>query len=179
MPVTLTGDRLVLRELRHDDLDALHTILSDPSVTAGALWGPNSASDTRAFLAAAIAQAESAEQRRTGYHLAVTDRRSDQVVGSAALDLENTDHARGVVSFVIAPKVWGQGFASEALMLMLDLGFGDLKLHRIAGYCHPEHDPCARVMDKAGMQREGRLRDYRLVRGEWCDCVVYARLATD
>jgi [ribosomal protein S5]-alanine N-acetyltransferase len=177
--VRLTGDRLVLRELRHDDLDGLHAILSDPAVTEHTLWGPNSVPETRAFLAAAVAQAEGPEPRRTGFHLAVCDRSTDELVGSATLDLENTDHARGVVSFVITPQMWGRGLAGEALGLLLDLGFGDLKLHRVAAYGHPEHEPCARVMDKAGMRLEGRLRDYRLVRGEWCDCLLYARLATD
>jgi [ribosomal protein S5]-alanine N-acetyltransferase len=176
--VTLTGDRLVLRELRHDDVDDLHAVVSDAEVIAHTLWGPNSPAETRAFLAAAVAQAQAPEPR-TGYHLAAADRSTDELLGSVTLDLENTDHARGVVSFVIAARAWGQGLASEALRVILDFGFGDLKLHRIAGFCHPASEPCARVMEKAGMQREGRLRGYRLVRDEWCDCLLYARLASD
>jgi [ribosomal protein S5]-alanine N-acetyltransferase len=177
--VRLSGDRLVLRELRHDDLDAVHTILVDPAVTAQTLWGPNSVAETRAFLAAALAQSGAPEPRRTGYHLAVSDRGTGEVVGSATLDLENTDHARGVVGLVLAPDVWGRGLGGEALQMLLDFGFGDLKLHRIAAFGHPGHEPCTRMMRRTGMQREGLLRGYRLVRGEWCDCVLYARLATD
>ena len=34
----------------------------------------------------------------------------------------------------------------------------------------------ARVLEKAGMTREGTLRDHGLVRGEWLDAFVYAVL---
>jgi [ribosomal protein S5]-alanine N-acetyltransferase len=176
--VRLTGERLVLREFETADEGPLHAIVSDPEVTANTLWGPNEPSDTRAFLAAAVAQADALEAR-SGYHLAAMEADTERLVGSVTLDLENTDHARGVVSFVFAPESWGHGYASEALGLMLAFGFGDLNLHRIAAHCHPDHEPCCRVLEKAGMTREGRLRDYKLLRGDWRDCMLYARLRDD
>ena len=175
--ICLAGKRLVLREFEPADEEALHAIVSDPEVTAYTLWGPNERADTRAFLAAAVAQADVPEAR-VGYHLAAVDRDRDELVGSVTLDIDNAAHARGVVGFVFHPRCWGHGFASEALGLMLDFGFGDLALHRIAAHCHPDHEPCARVLEKAGMALEGRMRDYKLVRGAWRDSLLYARVAT-
>jgi ribosomal-protein-alanine N-acetyltransferase len=173
----LAGKRLVLREFESTDEEALHAIVSDPEVTAYTLWGPNERADTRAFLAAAIAQADVPEAR-VGYHLAAVDRDGDQLVGSVTLDIENAAHARGVVGFVFDPRCWGHGFASEALGLILDFGFGELALHRIAAHCHPDHEPCAHVLEKAGLQLEGRMRDYKRVRGAWRDSLLYARVAS-
>lgn len=176
--VRLEGERLLLREFEFADEEPLHAIVSDPEVTAHTLWEPNQPADTRAFLAAAAAQAGAAGPR-PGYHLAAVERGSEELVGSVTLDLENTDHARGVVSFVFAPHCWGHGYAGEALGLMLDFGFDRLRLHRIAAHCEPTHDPCARVMEKAGMTREGLMHDYKRVRGRWRDCLLYARVNDD
>ncbi len=170
------GERLALRELEAGDEGALHAIASDPQVTGHELWGPNEPADTRAFLAAAIAQADTPEAR-LGYHLAAVEQDGDRLVGSVTLDIENTDHARGLVGFVFAAESWGRGYASEALGLMLDFAFGELDLHRVAAHCDPGHEPCSRVLEKAGMVREGLLRDYKLVRGQWRDCLLYARVA--
>jgi [ribosomal protein S5]-alanine N-acetyltransferase len=169
----LSGQRLVLREFEPADEAPLHAIVSDPEVTAYTLWGPNEPADTRAFLATAVAQADTPEAR-LGYHLAAVERGSDRLIGSVTLDVESTAHARGLVGFVFAPESWGHGYASEALALMLDLGFGQLRLHRVAAHCHPDHEPCARVLEKAGMALEGRMRDYKLVRGDWRDSLLYA-----
>jgi ribosomal-protein-alanine N-acetyltransferase len=174
--VSIPGDRLVLREFELADEQALHAIVSDPAVTAHTLWEPNSPSDTRAFLAAAVAQAET-PGARPGYHLAAVEADTGKLIGSVTLDVENSEHARGLVSFVFAPECWGQGYASEALRLILAFGLEKLRLHRIVAHCDPEYPPCSRVMEKAGMHREGLLREYKWIRGRWRDCLLFARVA--
>jgi [ribosomal protein S5]-alanine N-acetyltransferase len=173
--ICLAGDRLTLRELQPTDEDALHAIVSDPVVTAYLQWGPDEPADTRAFLAKAIAQADAPEVR-LGYHLALVDG-DGRLAGSVALDIENATHARAAVGFVVAPRCWGLGYATEALGLMLDFGFGQLGLHRISAHCHPDNRPCARVLEKVGMHLEGTLRGYKRVRGEWLDSRLYARVS--
>src|SRR5262245_25176023 len=170
----LFGDRLLLREFETTDEQALHAIVGDPAATAYTLWGPNEPADTRAFLATAVAQADTPEAR-VGYHLAVVDR-GENLAGSAVLDIESAAHARAVAGVVVAPEHRGLGYASEALGLMLDFGFGQLGLHRISAHCHPGHRAGARVLEKAGMRLEGTLRGYKRVRGEWLDSLLYARV---
>lgn len=173
----LPGEGLSLREFTAADEDALHAIVSDPQVTAFTDWGPNQPAETRAFLATAVAQADSPEVR-LGYHMAAVT--ADQrLVGSATLDVKSPQNRRAEVGFVFAPRHWGRGYATEATRLLLAFGFGDLGLHRISADCHPDNPACARVLEKAGMRLEGRLRDHEFVRGAWRDSLVYARLADD
>lgn len=170
----LVGGRLRLREFEPADEEALHAIVGDPAVTADTLWGPNERADTRAFLAKAVAHSDTPEAR-VGYHLAVVDP-DEQLTGSVMLDIESTAHGRAVVGVVVAPEHRGQGYAGEALGLMLDFGFGQLGLHRITAHCHPAHHAGAHVLAKAGMRLEGTLRGYKRVRGEWLDSLLYARV---
>lgn len=173
--ICLAGHRLTLREFQHTDEAALHAIVSDPVVTAYMQWGPDEPADTRAFLAKAMAQADAPEVR-LGYHLALVEG-DDRLAGSVVLDIENATHARATVGFVVAPSRWGLGYATEALGLMLDFGFGQLGLHRVSAHCHPGNHACARVLEKAGLRLEGTLRGYKRVRGEWLDSRLYARVS--
>lgn len=68
---------------------------------------------------------------------------------------------------------WGQGYMTEALREILRRGFEDLGLRRIEAY-HFAHNPASgRVMQKAGLVREGlqKLRAERF--GELHDRVIY------
>lgn len=176
--VCLNGQRVALREFEARDEEPLHAIASDPEVTRFTDWGPNAPADTRAFLATAMAQAES-PGFRVAYHLAADDKETGGLVGSVGLDVDSQTHARAEVGFVFGRAHWGHGYAGDALRVLLDFAFGELGMHRVAATCHPDNEACGHVLERAGMRLEGRLRDHMLVRGQWRDSLVYARLATD
>jgi RimJ/RimL family protein N-acetyltransferase len=49
-------------------------------------------------------------------------------------------------------------------------------MHRISAWCDVENIASSRVMEKIGMKREGRLRDYRMQGGKWRDSFPYSIL---
>ena len=53
---------------------------------------------------------------------------------------------------------WGQGLTDRAVRLVIGFGFEQLGLHRIVAVCDPNNVGSRRVMEKVGMQPEGRLR---------------------
>ena len=63
--------------------------------------------------------------------------------------------------------------------LLLRLGFEELGLHRIIGRCDGRNTASAKVMERLGMRREAHFRQNELVKGEWCDELVYAMLAEE
>jgi ribosomal-protein-alanine N-acetyltransferase len=58
-------------------------------------------------------------------------------------------------------------------------GFERLGLERIHTTCDAENLASARVLEKTGMQLEGRLRHDMLIRGKWRDSLVYGILSDD
>ena len=52
-------------------------------------------------------------------------------------------------------------------------------MHRICAYCDVDNIASARVMEKAGMRREGQLRQDILMHGQWRDSYLYAILEDD
>lgn len=60
----------------------------------------------------------------------------------------------GEFNYYVGPKYRGQGFATEALRVIVKFGFEDLKLTRIQGRCAAGNVGSERVMLKAGLKFE-------------------------
>jgi ribosomal-protein-alanine N-acetyltransferase len=167
--------RLFLRPFQPGDHAALHAIAGDPQVVRWMDWGPNTPEDTAVFLSYAL-ESEVADPRRT-WKFAVTRAADEVLIGSAELHIESPENRRGTMGYLIAPAEQGQGYATEAAQAVLDFGLTGGGLHRITATCDPENTGSTRVLEKIGMTREGCLRDHFLIRGEWRDRLLYAKLA--
>ena len=168
-------ERVTLREFVSPDFEDLHDIVSKPVVCLYMDWGPNEASDTRAFLAQALR--ESRENPRQRYSLAVVRKQDLALIGSCELWQENQQHARGGVGFVFDPAVWGQGFATETAGLLLRLGFERLGLHRIEATCRPDNIASRKALENAGFRVEGRLRNHVLIKRARQDSLLLGALS--
>lgn len=168
------SDRLLLREFSDEDFQAVHAYASDPDVVRFMTWGPNSEAQTREFLKRAQANAEA--DPRLQFELAVVRHASGDLIGSIGL---HVDGSNAMLGFCYARDAWGQGYATEAALILLDFGFGSLGLHRIWADCDSENASSVRVLQKLGMRQEGHLRQDREIRGEWRDTLIFAILDTE
>ena len=171
----LNTARLFLRPFRADDHADLHAITGAPEVVRWMDWGPNTPEETAVFLGHALAS-ETETPRRT-WKFAVVRTADEALIGSTELHIESPEHRRGTMGYLIAPAAQGQGYATEAAQAVLNFGLTTGGLHRITATCDPDNLGSARVLEKIGMSREGRLRDHFLVRGTWRDRLIYASLA--
>ncbi|MFW6162462.1 MAG: GNAT family N-acetyltransferase [Planctomycetota bacterium] len=170
----LRTDRLVLRDFEERDWRAVHRYATDYAVVRFMEWGPNTKADTQAFIARAVA-AQAAEPRMT-YELAVVGQADGRLIGSCGLRLSGGDARSGSMGYCLARPFWGRGYATEAARALLRLGFEDLGLHRVWATCDVENHASARVLAKAGLIREGRLREHKWVKGHWRDSHLFALL---
>jgi len=175
--IRMASGRLVLREFVVTDEDAVHAFAADPLVTRFTDWGPNRVEDTRAFLAEATAQATNPE--RAEFTLAAVHARSGRLIGSVAIGVTSVQHRRGEIGFVFHRDFWSHGYATEAAELLLRFGFDHLQLRRISATCHPDNHASVRVLEKAGLEYEGRMRSHLFVRGAWRDSLLYAAVNGD
>ncbi|WP_337266317.1 GNAT family N-acetyltransferase [Oryzifoliimicrobium ureilyticus] len=73
----------------------------------------------------------------------------------------------------------GQGHMFAALQLAIPYIFNELELHRIEAACIPDNARSVRLLEKAGFQREGYLRGYLKINGQWQDHIMFSLLASD
>lgn len=169
--VLVSGPRLDLARFRDGDLEAVHAFASNPVVCRYTTWGPNSLAETRAFLAEATAV------RADEYVLAVI--LDGSVIGSAAVWSTSASDKAGEMGYTLHPHCWDKGYATEVAGLLLRVGFEQLGLERVAATCDPENLASARVLEKAGLRYEGRLRGNVVARGRRRDSLMYGIIRSD
>lgn len=168
--------RLLLRDCRADDHEAVHALTSDPEVTRYSVWGPNTPEDTTAFLA--VATIEARRQPRIRFSLAMIEREADVLIGLIELRNICERTRRADLGYVLSPDWRGRGYVIEAASEVLRFGF-DFGLRKIVATCDPSNEAAATVLERVGMVREGYLRDHVQVGGQWCDRLLYAALYAD
>jgi RimJ/RimL family protein N-acetyltransferase len=67
---------------------------------------------------------------------------------------------------------WGKGLGTEAVRLVVDYAFEELNLNRVELTTDEENARAIRCYEKVGFEREGLLRQHRLLDGRFGNTVV-------
>jgi RimJ/RimL family protein N-acetyltransferase len=96
-------------------------------------------------------------------------------VGGIGIVLKDDIYRRSAeIGYWLGEDFWGQGIATEAVSVMTDYAFSTWDLCRIwAGIFEWNHGS-GRVLEKAGYQFEGRLRQAVTKDGETIDELIFA-----
>jgi ribosomal-protein-alanine N-acetyltransferase len=173
----LATDRLILRDFKADDWPSVLAYQKDPRYLRYYHWTERNEDDVRSFVQMFIDQQH--EQPRIKFQLALVLKSGDRLIGNCGVRLGKPGAPVGEIGYEINPDYWGHGYATEAASAMLALGFRELKLHRISSYCIAENVGSARVLEKIGMQQEGRLRENEWFKGQWWDTLIFGILAQE
>ena len=98
------------------------------------------------------------------------------------IDLYDFDNATGncEVSYSIGYEWWNKGYATEALRAVVDFGFRQMNVHKIAAAHNTDNPASGKVMTKVGMVQEGVIRHMiRNSNNQYKDCAVYGILQED
>ena len=169
----LETERLILRKMTLNDVEAVFAYASDPEVSRYTLWETHrSVEDSRAFLKLTTQKYENGGEPDWG----IVYKGNGCLVGVCGLVNWEAEHARAEIGFVLSREYWGHGFMPEAVRAMFRFGFERMNLNRIEARCIAENAASARVMQKAGMAYEGTLRQREYIKGAYRDIKLYAIL---
>lgn len=170
----LTTERLILREFLDDDWPAVLAYQRDPHYLRFYEWTGRTPEEVRAFVGLFVIQQQ--ETPRTRFQLAITLKTTGRLVGNCGIRRETNDAREADIGYELDPAYWGQGYATEAMRAVVGWGFSEMHLHRVSAWCIADNAGSVRVLEKLGMQREGRLRDKLYFKGRWWDMLLYAIL---
>ena len=172
---TLETEHLILRKFAVDDFAAVHSYASCAENLTYVFWGPNSVEETRNFISEAIKESDDEKQDKD-YQYAVT-LKTGELIG--ACDIFVTGY-EATIGWCLHRDHWKHGYGTEVAKALLQFGFDDLHLHRIAAHCDAENIGSYRVMEKVGMRREGLFLDtrppHKLSDRQYSDELIYAIL---
>jgi ribosomal-protein-alanine N-acetyltransferase len=145
-------ERLELRPLAMDDLDALALIYADPEVRKYFPEGTLTREETREELAWII----DVYYAEHGFGLwATTFKQTNDFIGRCGL-LPWTIEGRSEVevAYLLARDHWGRGLGTEAARAILAYGFDELRLPRLISLIDPANQASVNVARKIGMRLE-------------------------
>lgn len=151
----LETTRLLLRRMTVSDAEAMFDYARHPHVSRYCTWSMHgSIDDTRGFL----------EYWTSGYGTdaardwAVVEKASGRMIGTGGFARFDASSLVAELGYVLHPDVWGRGYATELVRAAIAWGFASDDLERIEARCLSGNIASARVMEKAGMRREGTMR---------------------
>jgi len=105
----------------------------------------------------------------------IEDRSAGEPVGSCQLINVHPVHRSAELQIRIGVRrSQDQGAGSEAVRQLVEFGFTQLQLHRIALHVFSTNTRAVRVYEKCGFVREGLLRQAACIDGNWVDVICMA-----
>ncbi|WEV57175.1 GNAT family N-acetyltransferase [Ligilactobacillus acidipiscis] len=181
MPVngtqTLTTNRLVLRRLATSDAPAMFTNwANDPLVTKYLTWQPH---QNISITEMGLKWREKQYQGPAFFDWGIVIKDTDELIGT--ITVVNQDKAKKTmeIGYCLGKQWWGQGFAAEALIKVLNFLFTYTAVERIEARHDTNNPNSGKVMKKAGMAFEKILYQHGTNNNGVCDEAVYSILRTD
>ena len=147
----LETERLILREITHDDTAAIFRNFSDPEIARWFFDQPHTdIEETEKFIDQFIADF----QQGKGLTWAITLKGNSQCIGTCGygeVDMGN----RGEIGFDLAQAYWSKGLMSECLDVILDYGITVLKLKKVEAHTYAYNARARHLLEKLGFDLEG------------------------
>ena len=175
-PTTLTTPRLCLRPLTLGDAPTIERLAGRREVAAMTRSIPHPLSLAQAHEWLAQRLAEGAEGK--GAAFGVVRASAADLIGAIGVQVD-AEHRSAELGFWIGVECWGQGYATEAACAVVRYGFEALGLNRIQAHHLTKNPASGRVLEKAGLRREGLLRQAIRKWEVFEDVVIYAILRQD
>ena len=170
----LTTERLILREFKENDWPDVLAYQTDPLYLRYYEWTERTPEAVQEFVNTFLAQQQA--HPRTKFQLAVVLKSSHQLIGNCGVRMASADAHQADIGFELSSQHWGHGYGTEAARAMVHFGFMERHLHRIWSRCIADNVGSVRVLEKLGMQLEGRLRENEYFKGRWWDTLLFAIL---
>jgi RimJ/RimL family protein N-acetyltransferase len=170
----IQSERLSIRPLRPGDFDRHFAIYSNPDVVRFLYEEAFDAQGAREHLKRRSSIDLPTEGSWVNLGVELLD--EDILIGEVGLALISVVHGHCEIGYVFDPAYAGNGYATEASAVMVELAFSALGAHRVSGRLDARNDASARVLERLGMRREGHFVENEYVKGEWTDEAVYAVL---
>lgn len=170
--------KLKLRLIKASDLESIHNLHSLPETDRYNTLGiPKNLEQTRSIINPWMREHESSTIKN--YTFAIDTNFEEIFIGLFGLKLGGSKYKSAEVWYKIHPDHWNKGYATESLEAVLEFGFETLQLHRVIAGCAVDNIGSIKVLEKAGLQREGRGRQILPLKTGWSDNFLYSILETD
>ncbi len=169
----LNGQKINLRYPTLDDADSIAKYCADKEISEFTFIPfPYTHQDAVDFITMCIEDRKS----MTSLHCGIENCETKEIIGMIGLNSINKIHFRGELGYWLAKPFWGQGIMLDAINILTSFCLNEMQLERIYAHVQPDNIGSWKVLEKAGFEREGLLRNHFCVGGTMHDHYLYAKL---
>ncbi len=139
-------ERLIVRHLQPEDMDAFYAICSDPEVNRYMGDGnPLTRAQTQKWIEVSLTN-----YKKRGYGCSVViEKESGALIGFCGLIYAPGSEQVEII-YAFTPSRWGKGYATEVVPAMVNYGFEQHNLPRIVATIDPANSGSVHVVTKVG-----------------------------
>jgi len=153
----LNTDRLMLRELKINDAQAILNCFSNSDVLRHYGQNPLTSLDQVKHI---INNFSKNYDEKRGIKWGIELKGQEGIIGTIGFQEWSTEHRRAEISYALFPESWGKGYAMEAVNRVISFGFQEMDLVRIGAIVFTENDASNKLLTKVGFEKEGILKKY-------------------
>jgi ribosomal-protein-alanine N-acetyltransferase len=157
------------------DAAAFYAYLRDPAVTELTSYPVPSLKMTEAMIERSVSRWAAGELSKWG----IARQHDDVLVGTCGFNDWSQAHRWAELAFDLAQPHWGNGLMRQAVAAVLQWTFRQDQVDRVHAFVRVDNSRSARLLERSGFEREGRLRSYRICRGQRHDFHIYGLLRSD
>lgn len=151
----LETDRLILSQITSEDIPRIVECLQDKVISDNTATIPYPYNEGHAEFWLNLCK--DAFENNQGHNFAIRNKKNE-FLGS--IGIHNKEDNKAEIGYWVGLPNWNKGYATEASKAILDFGFSTLGLDEIYGDVYPHNPASAIVLEKAGMTKQGVLKDH-------------------
>jgi [ribosomal protein S5]-alanine N-acetyltransferase len=163
---------VALRPIEQGDLPVWLSYLQLPVVYQHTSWNNPTLNDLSKYVWSS-AMRDPANLLR----LAIVSRASGELAGTVGFHTVVPANRSAELAFDLTPGYWGRGIATHVCELATQWAHKHAGVLRVQATALESNARSVRVLERAGFNREGLLRCYRLVRGRPGNFLMYSHIA--
>jgi RimJ/RimL family protein N-acetyltransferase len=174
----MEGKLVRLRGYEKSDLEAVMKWINDEEVTdllgGEMLVYPVSSIAEERFIEAASGTSDKQKS------FAIETLSERRYIGGISFNVIDWQSRHASIGIVIGDKsLWGKGYGTDAMRIMMRLAFDKMNLHRLYLDVHDYNSRAIASYAKCGFKREAVLREHHFRHGKYCDTIVMGILESE
>jgi len=176
MKKLMQGKQIYLRKMQPEDANERYlSWINDPQV--------NQYTETRFDLSTLQNIKDYVDQQinsKDSVFLAMVLTDTGQHIGNIKIHRIDKTHKNAEISLLIGEKTsWGKGIGAEAISLITQYAFNDLKLNKLYAKCYSNNIGSIKAFEKAGYIREGCMRKQYCFGDVFVDGIILGMLRNE
>ncbi len=126
-----------------------------------------------------IRKIENAIESNLGINWALCLKEDNKLIGVVGFHNIYKDHHRADIGYALLPEFQRKGIMKEAIEVMINFAFKELKLHSIEAKVNPNNQASIKLLSAFGFEKEAILKQSYYFKQQFLDTAIYSLLTTN